>query len=100
KDDEMEGILSDCKRACHFDHLAFADRQVADDGIGSNPVVREDLIELVSNELAGPPPPAPPRDTRMKNTRILGNCKIGAERQFLEDAADPELLRKHHRIAL
>ena len=36
----------------------------------------------------------------MKNTRILGNGKIGAERQFLEDATNPELLCKHHRIAL
>jgi hypothetical protein len=36
----------------------------------------------------------------VKNARILGNGKIGAERQFLEDATNPELLCKHHRIAL
>ena len=49
KDDEMERILCDRERACHFDHLAFTDRQVSDDSIGSNAVVREDLVELVAD---------------------------------------------------
>src|SRR6266436_5189322 len=90
EDHEMERIFCDRERACHFDHLTFANRQVADDGIGSNPVVREDLVEFVTDELASPPAPAPTRDARVKDARILGNAKIGTERQLLEYAANPE----------
>ena len=96
----MERILGDRERACDFDHLPFAYRQVAYHGIGCNPVPGKDFIEFVTDEPAGPPAPTPSRDGRVKDACILGNRKIGAERQFLEDATDSELLGKDDQVTL
>jgi hypothetical protein len=96
----MKRIFGCRECASHFDHLTFADRQLADDSVRSNPVARENLIKFAANQFAGTAPPAPSGNARVEDAPILGHRKIGAERQFLEDATDPELLGQDHRVVL
>ena len=51
-------IVGDGEGARHLDHLAPADRQVADDVGGADAVARKDLVELGEDQVAGPAPPA------------------------------------------
>src|ERR1700737_2893154 len=88
KDDQMKRSLGDRKGACNFDHLAFADRQVANDGVRSDAMAWKDLVEFAADEVAGLPSPAPPGDGRAKNSRILRNGEIGAERKLLDHETD------------
>ena len=96
EDDEAERLLGDGEGTGHLDHLALADRQVADDVAGADAVAGKDLVELGANELAGAPPPADAGERRMEDAGILGDGQVRAEREFLEDAADAELLRESH----
>jgi len=45
----MERSLGDCEGACHLNHLALANREIANDGIGGNAVAWKDLVEFVTN---------------------------------------------------
>ena len=58
EDDEMERVVGDGEGARDLDHLAPADRQVADDIGGADAVAGKDLVELGEDQVAGPPPPA------------------------------------------
>ena len=53
---------------------------------------------LAMDELAGAPAPAEAGEVGMVDARVLGDGEIRAERQFLEDAADAELLGDADRI--
>ena len=92
EDDEASGIVGDGEGARHLDHLALADRQVADDRRGADAVAGEDLVELGEDQVAGAAPPAEAGERRVVDAGVLGHRQVGAERQLLEDAADAELL--------
>ena len=51
-------VVGDGEGARHLDHLAPADRQVADDVGGADVVAGEDLVELGEDQIAGPASPA------------------------------------------
>ena len=77
---QMERSLRNREGAGHFDHLAFADREVADDGIESNAVTGKNFIEFAADQLAGALSPAPSDDARVKDACILGDREIRAKR--------------------
>src|SRR6202008_1123783 len=83
-----------------FYHLALTDRQVTDNSIRSHPVDRKNFIEFAANEFAGTAAPAPSRDARVEDASILRHGEIRAERQFLENTADPKPLSEDHSIVL
>ena len=53
ENDEAERIVGHGEGARHLDHLALAERQVADDLAGADAVAGKDLVELGGDELAG-----------------------------------------------
>src|SRR6202166_4653798 len=95
---QVKGRLGDREGSCHFNHLALADWQIADDGVEGNAVTWENLVELLADQFAGSLSPTPSRNGRVKNPRIFGHREIGTKRQFLKDAPDPQFLGKKRRI--
>ena len=100
KNHQMKGRLGDREGAGHFDHLPFANRQIADHGIGSNTVTRKNFVEFTADQFGGPLSPTPSGDARVKDTRIFGHREIRAKRQFLENASNSQFLGEKRRITL
>ena len=92
ENDEVERLLGHGEGAGDLDHLAPADRKVADDVAGADAVAGKDLVELAADQLAGPAPPAEAGQRRVHDAGILGHRQVRAERELLEDAADAERL--------
>src|ERR1700736_6121333 len=89
----MERVIGDGEGARHLDHLPLAERQVADDLARSDAVAGEDLVELAANQVTRLPPPADAGESGMEDAGVLRHRQIWAEREFLENATDAELLR-------
>ena len=64
QDDQMQRVVGDGEGARHLDHLAPADRQVANDVGGADIVAGKDLVELGEDQIAGPASPAEPLERR------------------------------------
>ena len=94
----MKRVLRHREGAGDLDHLAPPDREVRDDGVRRDAVAGKDLVELGADHVAGAPTPAPARDGRMQDARVLRDRQIRAERKLLEHAADAERLRGDDRI--
>ena len=58
EDDEPQRIVGDGEGARHLDHLALADRQIADHVGRPDAVAGKDLVELGEDEIAGAAAPA------------------------------------------
>ena len=85
--------------ARHLDHLAPADREVADDVAGLDAVAGEDRVEL--RRRSAPPArraPAEAAQRRVADAGVLGDGEVRAERQLLEHAAYAERVRALHRV--
>ena len=95
----MQRLVGDREGARHLDHLAPADRQVANDVGGSDVVARKDLVELGEDQVAGPAAPAEAFQRAVVDAGVLGDRQVGAERQFLEHAAYAEALGERRGIA-
>ena len=65
QDDQVQRLVGDGEGARHLDHLAPADRQVANDVGGCDVVARKDLVELGEDQVAGPAAPAEPLQRAM-----------------------------------
>ena len=61
-------------------------------------MTRENLVELLTNQIAGSLSPTPSGNGRVKNPPIFGHREIGTKRQFLKDAPYPQFLGKKRRI--
>ena len=86
----LQRILRDGEGAGHLDHLALADREVADDVAGGDAVAGKDLVELAEDQLAGPAAPAEAGERGVNDAGVLRHGQVGTERQLLEHAADAE----------
>src|SRR5690606_37315862 len=89
---EVQRFIRDREGTRHLDHLALTDGQVPDNVGWIDAMAWENLIELGADQRGGALAPAKSLQGRMRDAGILGHCQIGAERQFLENAAYAELL--------
>jgi hypothetical protein len=100
QDYQMQGSFGNREGAGHFDHLPFPDREIADDSIESDAVTRKNFLKFAVDQSAGSLSPTPSGDVWMQDASILSHSQIRAKRQFLENAPDPQFLRKKRRISL
>ena len=98
EDDQRERVLGDGEGACHFHHLAPADRKVPNDGRCGDVVPGKDLVELCGNQRGRPAPPGHAAQRRVVDARVLCDAQVRAERELLEHAPDAELQGLRHRI--
>ena len=62
--------------------------QIGDLVVGANAVTGEDLVELLADQGAGARLPARAPQAAVHDADVLGDRQVGAEREFLEHAAD------------
>ena len=101
EDDQIERVLGHREGARHLDHLAPADRQVADNVRRPRCRGRERSRRAWRRSARPPCGASRSRAATGWLMRVFSATRqVGAERQFLEHAADAELLRPRHRIAV
>ena len=96
EDDERHRRIGDGEGAGDLDHLAAADREIADDVARRDAVARKDLVELVEDQPARALAPAQALQAGVEDAGILGDGQVGAERQLLEYAAHAVALGDGH----
>ena len=83
----MQRVVGDGEGARDLDHLALADGQVANDILRADAVAGEDPVQTGADQVSGLAGSAPAVQGGMADTGVLGDAKVGAQRQFLKHAA-------------
>ena len=99
QDDEPERLVGDREGAGDLDHLAQADRQLAHRLVEVDAVAGKDLVEHAADQRRRPSPPAEAPERRVHQAEILDHRQVGAEREFLEYAADAPRIGDAHVVA-
>ena len=88
EDDKAQRIGRHREGAGDLGHLALADGEVGDLVVGTDAMAGENLVELGADQCAGARLPADALEAAVHDADVLGDRQVGAERKFLEHAAD------------
>ena len=92
ENDQPQRLVALGKSAGHFYHLPPADGKVLHQIGRPDAVVGENLIQFCQDQGGGFPPPVEALQRGMKDAGIFRHGEIWAQGEFLEDAADAELV--------